>query len=382
MLKQKTAALAGEETVTLTMIAQLAGVSVMTASRALSGEGYISEKTKAKVMAVADQVGYTPNLSARVMRGSKTNVIGVLVTDLNSSVVNLIVGDITNVVRKAGMDLLIYNAIDDLGSNRNGGISILKGVCDGLLLVLPRIREGHIGALEKSGVPIVLLNYWRTDTSLPVVRGDNYFGSRDAVRHLLQLGHTRIGFIVGSAYSGQSTERQRGYLDALAEAGIAPDAQLLVEGTFSQLSGAEAGRQLLALPQPPTAIFAANDEMAYGVMDAARALGLRIPADISIVGFDDIATSAHIHPPLTTIRQPLARLSEAAVHELLARINKTSEQHSCIELPSELVIRDSTGPAPHPATATAAATAAAAGKPAATPKAGKTRTPATAANRK
>jgi LacI family transcriptional regulator len=343
MNSQKPAA--AEEVVTLTKVAEVAGVAVMTASRALSGGGYISEKTKAKVQAVAKELGYSPNVSARLMRGGRTNVIGVLVTDLNSSVVNMIVGEITNYVRKAGMDLLIYNAVEDLGSERSGGgADLLKGMCDGLILVLPRIRQGHIAQLEKSTTPIVLVNYWRSDTRLPVVRADNYFGARDAVRHLLRQGHRRIGFVAGSAYSGQSQERHRGYLDALAEQEIAPDAELTADGDFSQMSGLAAGRRLLALASPPSAIFAANDEMAYGVMDAARALDLRIPDDISVIGFDDIDASALTHPPLTTIRQPLARISESAVHELLSRLNGTAQAHSFIELPSELVLRGSTAP--------------------------------------
>lgn len=342
MSKQKSRTEAPDAAVTLTMVAQQAGVSVMTASRALSGEGYISDKTKEKVLVAAAALGYTPNLPARVMRGSRTGVIGVLVNDLNSSVVNLIVGEITNIVRRAGLDMLIYNAVEDLGTSRSGGVSILKGMCDGLLLVLPRMKEGHAAVLEKSQIPIVLVNYWRADTTLPVVRGDNYVGARAAVRHLLELGHTRIAFVTGSAYSGQSSERQRGYSDALAEAGIKPDPRLVGAGTFSQQSGLEAGRKLLAQAEPPTAIFCANDEMAYGVMDAARAQGLRLPEDLSIIGFDDIGASAHVHPALTTIRQPLGRISEAAVQELLARINNTGDTHSSIELPSELVIRGST----------------------------------------
>jgi LacI family transcriptional regulator len=281
------------------------------------------------------------------MRGSRTNVVGVLVNDLNTSVVNAITSEITTLVRKVGMDMLIYNAVENLGSTANGGINVLKSVCDGLILVLPRIDEGYIATLEKSQVPIVLVNYWRTDTSLPVVRADNYFGAREAMRHLLQQGHQRIGFVTGSSFSGQSTERQRGYTDALREYGIGIDEKLIVQGKFSQLSGLEAGRQLLTQANPPTAIFAANDEMALGVMDAARALKLRLPEDLSIVGFDDIGAAANVHPPLTTVRQPLGQLAEAALQELLNRLNHTGQAHSTIELPSEVVIRSSTtAPAP------------------------------------
>ncbi|SFV17376.1 LacI family DNA-binding transcriptional regulator [Pseudoduganella namucuonensis] len=336
-------------TATLNDVAGKAGVSVMTASRALSGEGYVAQKTREKVVAAAEELGYTPNLSAKMMKGSRTNVVGVLLNDLNSSVINAVVGAISTAVRKAGMDMIIYNAVEDLGSPGSKGANrMLQGLCDGLLLVMPKVREGHIEALERSKLPIVLINYCRTETSLPVVRGDNYFGAREAVRHLVALGHRRIAFITGSAYSGQSGERQRGYNDALNEAGIAPDAQLVVQGDFGQLSGFEAGQKLLGLGQPPTAIFAANDEMAFGVMDAARANGKRIPQDVSIIGFDDIPAAAHVHPPLTTIRQPLQQISDMAVQELLRRIAASPEQRSRTDFPSELVIRESCGPAPLP----------------------------------
>jgi LacI family transcriptional regulator len=335
-----------EGAVTLTQVAEQAGVSVMTASRALSGEGYVSDKTRERVLAAAGELGYSPNLSARVMRGGRTNVIGVLVTALNTSVVNMITTEITGLVRKAGMDLLIYNAADSAGAANSNGIGMLKSMCDGLLLVMPRLTEAYTAALEKSQSPVVLINYWRSDTHLPVVRADNYFSSRDAVRHLLDLGHRRIGFITGSAFSGQSPERQRGYTDALAEHGIAIDDKLIVPGTFSHQSGVEGALRLLKLPNRPTAIFAANDDTALGVLDAARSLNLSIPEDLSVIGFDDITAAANTHPALTTIRQPLASLAESAVQELLTRLGKTGQQHSAIELPSELVIRASTAAPP------------------------------------
>lgn len=342
MVKQKIEQVSARATVTLTEVATRAGVSVMTASRALSGEGYISEALKQKVVAAADSLGYLPNLSARVMRGKRTNILGLMVNDLNSADVTAIVGEITNAARGRDKELLIYNMLDDNGRPRSGGsVKLLSGVCDGLLM-LQRVSDELLDILEKTPTPVVLVNYWRTPTSLPVVRADNFVSARDAVRHLLQLGHRRIGFIGGTPYSGQSGERQRGYLAALAEQGITPPPEWVETGTFSQLSGLEAGRRLLALANRPTAIFAANDGMAFGVMDAARAMELSLPDELSVIGFDDIAAAAHTHPPLTTIGQPLQRLAEAAVHELLARIDKSPQRHSCIELPSEVVIRATT----------------------------------------
>ncbi|WP_152446868.1 LacI family DNA-binding transcriptional regulator [Janthinobacterium sp. HH01] len=332
--------------VTLQNVAEKAGVSVMTVSRALSGEGYVAEKTRARVLAAASELGYSPNISARMMRGSRTNVIGVLVNDLQSTVINEIIGAVSVAVRAHNMDLIIYNSIEELGSSTRTGINqIMRGLCDGLLFILPRLKDGYIDMLEQSSLPMVLINYCRTETTLPVVRGDNRMGGREAVNHLLQLGHRRIAFIGGSAHTGQSQERQRGYAEALKAAGIAVDKQLIAAGDFGQLSGFQATGKLLALAEPPTAIFAANDEMAFGAMDAVRAHGLRVPQDVSVIGFDDIPAASHVHPKLSTLRQPLTAISEAAVQELLRRITGADAQQRA-EFPSQLVVRESTGPAP------------------------------------
>lgn len=333
--------------VTLQNVAEKAGVSVMTVSRALSGEGYVAEKTRVRVLAAVDELGYSPNLSAKMMRGSRTNVIGVLVNDLQSTVINEIIGAVSVAVRKSNMDLIIYNSIEDLGSTKRSGVNqIMRGLCDGLLFILPRLSEGYIESLEQSSLPVVLINYCATETSLPVVRGDNRRGGRNAVEHLLELGHRRIAFITGSAHTGQSMERQRGYADALKKAGIPLDKALIAEGDFGQLSGFESTQRLLRLPEPPTAIFAANDEMAFGVMDAVRAQGLRVPQDVSVIGFDDIPAASHVHPKLTTLRQPLAEISESAVQELMRRITGAGAAQHRVEFPSGLVVRESTAPAP------------------------------------
>lgn len=330
---------------TLNTVAEKAGVSVMTASRALSGTGYVAKKTRAKVIAAAQELNYSPNLSAKMMKGSGTGVIGVLVNDLNSVVINEIVGAVSSAIKGVGRDLIIYNSIDSLGTPNRGGVNqMLSGLCDGLLLIMPRLVPGHIEKLEKIDLPMVLVNYCRTETSLPVVRGDNRNGARDAVNHLLALGHRRIGFLAGSGSTGQSQERQRGYTEALKQAGIATDKNLIVMADFKQNIAFELCTTLFDLADPPTAIFAANDAMALGAIDAARAHGLRVPEDISVVGFDDIPLASHVHPKLTTLRQPLSAIGDAAVQELLRRITGAEAQQWRVEFPSTLIVRETTAP--------------------------------------
>jgi LacI family transcriptional regulator len=332
-------------TVTLSDVAKLAGVSIMTASRALNEGESASKKARAKVRQAAEELGYAPNAVARMMKGGRTNVIGVIVNDLTSVMVNAFAAALADEVRNYDMDLFVYSARMGLEHGKGQQVSqLLHGLWDGLIYVLPRVSPDYLEGLEGESNPIVLLNYCR-ETSLPVVRADNESGSRDAVNHLIELGHRRIAFIRGAANTGQSPEREQGYRIALENAGLPLDPELIRDGDFNELSGLTEGRALLALPAPPTAIFAANDNMAIGCMGAAREKGLRIPEDMSIIGFDDIPMAAATQPGLTTLRQPVQAMAQAAVQELMRRIQNQPGRRQSIEFPSEFIIRGSTGPA-------------------------------------
>ncbi len=345
-------------TVTLVDVAKLAGVSVMTASRALSPDGSASQKARTKVEAAAQQLGYIPNALARMMKGARTNVIGVVVNDISSAILAQFVTALSLEVRKYEMDLFIYNSLGDMGKGKGQRLSqLLHGLWDGLVFVMPRMTDDYLRTLEATDSPIVLISYAR-DTTLPVVRADNQSGACDAVTHLIDLGHRRIAFISGFSYTGQSEEREAGYRMALEAAGLPYDPELVLTGDFSEQAGIDAARTLLALPQPPTAIFAGNDSMAIGCMRTAQAAGLRVPQDLSVVGFDDIPESATTTPPLTTLRHPIEAMARAAVQDLMRRIQGEPGRRHQIQFPSEFVVRGSTGPL-----AGAAAPAAKRGRP-------------------
>jgi LacI family transcriptional regulator len=192
----------------------------------------------------------------------------------------------------------------------------------------------------------VVVGFDARELGVPIVVPENRLGARTAVEHLLALGHRRIAYIAGNRGTGQSDEREKGYLDALRAAGIAPDPALVVNGAFVQAGGFSATEQLLALPQRPSAIFAANDEMAFGAIDAINSRGLKVPDDLSVIGFDDIPTSGYVFPKLTTIRQPFGAIAGRAVAELVDLIQGREASAARIAFPTELVIRNSTGPAP------------------------------------
>ncbi|MFG6489086.1 LacI family DNA-binding transcriptional regulator [Roseateles sp. BYS78W] len=328
----------------LSEVAKLAGVAPITASRAIRGEGYVSEEARARIMEAAAQLNYSPDMVARRMRGEKSRLIGIFVNNFGSLVLHEITKEISNEARARGYDILLFNAERFDGPDRAGTRDMLANLCAGLIMPMPNVEDGYLGELERRQLPCVFVNFDARAMALPVVVVENRNGARLAVEHLLSLGHRRIAFIAGSHHTGQSAERQAAYVEALNHAGIAADPALIVPGRFVQTGGFAATQQLLALADPPTAIFAANDEMAFGAIDAIHSHGLRVPDDISVVGFDDIATSSYIHPPLTTIRQPLVELSACAVRELVALIEGQGVEARKIALPLELVVRQSTGP--------------------------------------
>ncbi len=341
------AATGGTGRVTVADVAAAAGVSVMTVSRALSGKGYVAEATRAKVREAAESLGYVANLGARAMKGGRTQVLGLLVSDFQSPVIAAIINAISRVVKQAGLDLILYDiAAPDGDRARPEIVPLLSSLCDGLLLILPGKHAEQLEQFRRTRVPVVLVNYWRAPTPLPVVRADNYEGAYALTEHLLGLGHRRIAFMRGTAHSGQSAERERGYVAALAAAGLQPDPALIVQGDFGQRSGFEQGQALLGLGEPPTAIFCASDLMALGVLDAARLAGLAVPGQLSVAGFDDIPTAAHCHPALTTVRQDYEQLGDSAVRLLLQHIENGAPRGMRIELQSQLIIRESTSAAP------------------------------------
>jgi LacI family transcriptional regulator len=248
--------------------------------------------------------------------------------------------------RRLGFDLIVFNAEHFDDARRAGTAEMLRKLCDGLLLLLPDANDGLLARLERAHAPCVLVSFAGRPIDLPVVLGSNRLAARAAVEHLLGLGHRRIAFIAGTSFTGQSEERQRGYEDALRAAGIAIEPAYQRQGDFNDASGFVETQALLALPQPPTAIFAANDAMAFGALDALSTAGLKVPDDVSVVGFDDVIRAAFVHPKLTTVRQPLHEIAIRAVAELVGAIRDGRAGGLRIELPARLVIRDSTGPAP------------------------------------
>ncbi|MBO0789463.1 MAG: LacI family DNA-binding transcriptional regulator [Ktedonobacteraceae bacterium] len=334
--------------ITIFDVAKEAGVSYSTVSRVLNNKTYVSADKRERVLRAMAQLGYVANIQARSLAGGRTNIVGLLVRGLNNTYIGEIMKGIDNELAQAHYDLMLYTTHRRKTKESAYVTKLTRNVVDGLLLVLPRNADAYIETLQRRHFPHVLVDHEGISHNIlvPSVEATNRKGAYEATSYLLQLGHQRIGFITGKLEMGSAQHRLEGYKAALQDHGLPLDPDLVREGDFLQPQGYTCTQELLALPDPPTAIFASNDFSAFGAMEAVRDQNLHIPQDISIIGFDDIPQAAHVHPPLTTVRQPLEEMGRAAARLLLKYISLPEAPVERIELPTELIIRGSCRP-PH-----------------------------------
>lgn len=330
-------------------IARLANVSHTTVSRALNNKSRIRQETKEKILSIAKELGYRPNLIARslVMRRSKT--LGLVITNISNPFYTELAQGIEKTATQWGYNIILCSTQSDI-SNEKQYIEMLrsKGV-DGIIFSSAHMQDSNIVALAEEGFPIVLVN---RRTYHPLVKEkvdyigvDNILGGYLAVEHLIRLGHQRIGVIGGSSESSVGVERLEGGKRALQTYGIVQREDYFIEGNFLKTSGYEGGKQFLNMSERPTAVFATNDYMALGVYQAFLEAGLRIPEDVALIGFNDIEFTAIKGVELTTIGQKKFEMGAIAVERLVARIEKgdASILPKEILLTPELIIRKTCG---------------------------------------
>jgi LacI family transcriptional regulator len=331
--------------VTIMDVARASGVSYATVSRVLSGYEFVKESTRNRVMEAVEHLGYVANLQARSLAGGHSQIIGLLVPNLDNSYIGTIMRGIDQALERANYDLMLYTTHRHPGTESFYVGAIANGLTEGLLLVAPLVPTTYLDALREQNFPYVLIDQADPTEKSSVVEATNWQGAYEATRYLSQLGHTRIAFITGALAIRSAIDRLRGYKAALADCGIPVPEALVIEGDYQQQTGYETTKSLLQnTDSPPTAILASNDLSALGAMDAARECGLRIPDDISIIGFDDIPQASFVYPKLTTVRQPLEQMGQIAVKMLLERIENRSCPPQRVTLATQLVIRDSCGP--------------------------------------
>ncbi|NPV87814.1 MAG: LacI family DNA-binding transcriptional regulator [Anaerolineae bacterium] len=330
--------------ITILDVANASGVSFGTVSRVINNDIHVKPETRQRVLDAMRRLGFVANRQAQSLAGGKTNLIGLLVPDLGTGYIGEIIRGIDAELGLMGLDLITYTTHRTASKEANYVANLARGMVDGLLLVLPRHPADYIETLTQRGFPFVLIDHQGTGENCPAVGATNWQGAYTATEYLIKLGHQRIGFITGWMDLGCAQDRLKGYRSALRTYHIPEAPDLVYEGTFSQPDGYAGASALLDLPNPPTAIFASNDVMAMGVMDAVRNRGLRIPDDISVVGFDNIAQSAMVYPPLTTVQQPLEQMGRVATQMLLGILKDPEKEAGRIELPTELIVRGSTAP--------------------------------------
>jgi LacI family transcriptional regulator len=328
--------------VTIVEVAKRAKVSLGTVSRVMNNNAHVSPETRERVSSIIQDMGYIANRQARSLKGMKTDVIGVLVPDLATSYIGEILHGIDSELALNQFELMLFTTHRAAIKEANYVANMVQGMVDGLLLVLPRTPSNYIGSLEKSKFPYVLIDHQGMGNPCAAVGSTNWQGGYNATEYLVKLGHKRIGFITGSMDLRCSEDRLKGYRSALRTHHIPEDETLIYEGDFLQMNGYTGASALLNLPEAPTAIFASNDVMAMGVMDAVRDRNLRIPDDVSVIGFDNIHQSALVYPPLTTVHQPLEQMGRVATQMLLNMLKNPKNDVGRIELPTELIIRSST----------------------------------------
>ncbi|HSM72326.1 MAG TPA: LacI family DNA-binding transcriptional regulator [Anaerolineales bacterium] len=323
--------------VTIQDVAKTAGVSVSTVSRVINGKVDVSSETQKRILSVIDDLGYTTNLAARSMRSHRKNLIGLVVPDILPYSIEILKG-VNRAIAESKFDLLIYTTGD---AQKNGAVlheqhyvSLLSNsVTDGVIIVASATPEFVTNA------PIVAVDPHVINPRYPSVQGANYQGAADVMKYLFKLGHRRIGFISGGTEIASAERRLRGYKDALKEAGIPVDEDLIAQGDFTTKSGYACTLQLLNLKEPPTAIFAANDQFALGVYQAAEELGIRIPDDLSLVGFDNISEANYIG--LTTVDQFLPDMGYVATKMLFTMVNNKPLDAHVHKMTTRLIERTS-----------------------------------------
>lgn len=333
---------------TIVDVAKLAGVSTATVSRVINDTGKVKTATRRKVLNAINQLHFSPNISAQVLQTKQTKTIGMIFPDASSIYFSEIIRGIIGHTNKHGFQIVIGSAHDEEEELKTASRFLNGRTVDGLVMMAPSLTNEELFALPiNHNTPIVFISVPPVKAGTTSVVLDNFNSAIKMTQHLINLGHQRIAFIHGSPHNYDSKRRYAGYLQALSEAGIPKSSLLEVAGNFTEDSGYKACRQLLEKEIRPTAIFAANDAMAIGAIEAARDSGLKVPDDIAIVGFDDISTSQYITPALTTVRVPLFKMGQLVGKTLLQKINADmSEELAVAErivIPLEIIIRESCG---------------------------------------
>ncbi|MEY9967879.1 LacI family xylobiose transport system transcriptional regulator [Streptacidiphilus sp. MAP12-16] len=328
---------------TLAEIAREAGVSTPTVSKVLNGRADVASATRERVEELLRQYGYQRRRSST----QSSPLLELVFHELESAWAMEVIRGVENVVREEGLSVVLSESSGRLSLGQSWMDGVLARRPTGVVLVLSGLDRAQQTQLTSRDIPFVVMDpAGDPGQEVPAVGTTNWHGGLAATRHLLDLGHRRIGMVAGPRRMMCSRARIDGYRAALDMAGIAFDPGLVREGDFHHETGHQVGLELLRLPDRPTAVFTGNDLQALGLYEAARELGLRIPEDLSVVGFDDLPVARWVGPPLTTVRQPLTEMAEVAARMVIDLAHGNQPSTLRVDLATSLVVRSSTAPPP------------------------------------
>ena len=327
------------EKLTSAQVAALAGVSQSAVSRVFTPGASVSPKTAEKVRAAAEALGYRPNVLARAMITGRSRIIGLVVAYLENQFYPLAIEQLSRALQAQGYHVLIFLADNDAAKTEQVLRELMDYQVDGIVTASVAVTNDLTLRCDAAGIPVVAFNRGQDDPRLSEVTSDNVAGSRTVAEFLLAGGHRRIAHIAGWQGSSTGRDRARGFHEGLAAAGREPFT--VIDGLYHRDSALRAAREIMARPERPDAIFVGNDHMAFAVLDVLRAeLGLRVPEDLSVVGYDDVPLASWAAYDLTTIRQPVEAMVEATVDALVRRIEGEREPRK-VRLAGPLVVRGS-----------------------------------------
>jgi LacI family transcriptional regulator len=340
--RRRTRASRAGQACTIRDAAERADVSTATVSRVLSG-GSVGEDLKTRVLEAAQKLNFRPNRAARNLRAGSTHTIGVLIPDIENPFFTSVMCGIEEVVQAAGYSLLLANFNESPERERALLSAFQAEGVSGLIFTASRSPTSQYEQMIEAGIPMVAVSRLPGKLKVDQVTVANEEGARVAVTHLLALGHKRIALVNGPATLSTAVERQRGYERAFADAGVRVPADLVVNVGFRQTSGSAAASTLVAKTRRPTAIFAASNLLTLGALEAIHQRGLKIPQEVAIAGFDDMAWAKSLRPPLTTVAQPALEVGQTAARILLERIQRPGAPRRQVVMETELIVRASCG---------------------------------------
>lgn len=329
---------------TIKDVARQAGVSTATVSRVLNAADGVSEHTKIRVEQAIEDLGYRYNALASSLKKRQSHLIGHIVPSIAGPVGPTLARAVEEQAQKYGYNVILCNSSESIEKERANVNILLERRVEGIVFTSPMSLD-HATSIKSRGIPVVIIERRGETSGFHFVETDNFKGAYDAVKHLLGMGHTRIAMIVGPQSAIISKFRVEGFERALLDVGLSSRSEYMAEGNYSRASGYEIMKKFLSLKERPTAVFATNDSMAIGAMQAVRDAGLDIPGDISVVGFDDTLAELAI-PPLTTVHQPLFEIGTLATKIIISAISGSTETYPFENvLPCYLKERNSCGPA-------------------------------------